>query len=71
MKSGSFYGHRTSNESVTISGIAFGITLCVEAQKLDASNLVLVLSLVPPTNVVNQTSVPFGTTKVCLVTAIG
>lgn len=65
--SGSFYGHAPTNESVTVSGTdTIGITLCAEAQKLDASNSTLVLRILPPMNVVNQTSFAYGTTKTCL-----
>jgi len=52
------------NESITVSGTdTYGVTACVEAQKLDASNSVLSLQA---SNVVNQTALPYGTTKICL-----
>jgi hypothetical protein len=43
VESGSFFGHTPTNESVTISGMdTFGVTLCVETSKLDASNSLLI-----------------------------
>jgi hypothetical protein len=65
--SGSFYGNAPADRSVTVSGTdAYGITLCTEAQKLDASNSTLVLRILPPADVMNQTSLAYGTTKACL-----
>jgi len=70
VQSGNFYGHGASNESVTVSGTdPYAITICVEAQKLDASNSLLVLRILP-TDVANQTSVPYGTTMSCLADVI-
>ena len=66
VQSGSFYGHGATNESATVSGIdTYAITICVEAQKLDSSNLMLVLKILP-TDVVNQTSLSYGTTMSCI-----
>ena len=68
---GNFYGHGSTNESIMVSGTdTYGITVCVEAQKLDASNSMLVLRIFPPTNVSNQTSLPYGTTESCLTDVI-
>ena len=70
VQSGSFYGHGATNESVTVSGIdTYAITICVEAQKLDASNSMLVLRILP-TDVMNQTSLLYGTTMSCLADVI-
>jgi hypothetical protein len=65
---GSFYGHDTANQSLTITGWTQGqaITVCAEAQKLDASGSTLVLRILPPVNVMNETSSVYGTTKTCL-----
>jgi len=69
VESGSFYGHSSTNESVTVRGTdSYGVTLCVEAQKLDASNSELALSVSGQVN--NQTSLAFGTAKVCVANVI-
>ena len=71
VESGSFYGHGPATQSVTVSGIdSYGITLCTEAQKLDASGSTLILRILPPVDVMNQTSLAFGTTKTCLADVI-
>ena len=65
-----FFGHGSTSESITVTGAdTYGITACDEARKLDASNSVLVLTL-QASNDVNQTAVPYGTTKTCLTYAI-
>lgn len=65
VKSGSFYGHGQGNTSVLVAGTSeVGTLLCAEAQKLDASNATLVLTLA--SGATNQTSTAYGTTKVCL-----
>jgi len=70
VQSGSFYGHGAANETATVSGTdPYAITICVEAQKLDGSNSMLVLRILP-TDVVNQTSLPYGTTMSCLADVI-
>jgi hypothetical protein len=70
VESGSFYGHGPANESVTVSGTtAVGTGICAEAQKLDASNSTLVVRILPP-NVMNQTSIAYGTAKACLIHGI-
>ena len=70
VQAGSFYGHGATNESVTVSGTdPYAITICVEAQKLDASNSMLVLRILP-TNVMNQTSLAYGTVESCLADVI-
>ncbi|MDG6906876.1 MAG: hypothetical protein JRN20_13935 [Nitrososphaerota archaeon] len=65
IESGSFFGHGPTNESITVSAVGSGITACVEAQKLDNSNSVLVLNLLTG-NAHNSTSLPFGTVKLCM-----
>jgi hypothetical protein len=71
VESGSFFGHTPANESVTVTGTdTSGITICAEAQKLDASNSTLVLRILPPINVMNQTVLAYGTTKACLADVI-
>jgi hypothetical protein len=71
VESGSFFGHTPANESVTVTGTdTSGITICAEAQKLDASNSTLVLRILPTINVMNQTSLAYGTTKACLADVI-
>jgi hypothetical protein len=71
--SGSFYGYAPGNNvSVTVGGITSSqrLTLCVEAQKLDASNnSTLMLDILPP-RVANQTSLAYGKTGACVVDAI-
>jgi hypothetical protein len=71
VESGSFYGHAPGNGPVTVTGWSASgeITLCAEAQKLDASNSTLVLTILP-TTVTNQTSLAYGTTKSCLADVI-
>ena len=68
VESGSFYGYVSGNQSVTVNGwtSSDGITICAEAQKLDPSNSTLVLMILPPVNVTNQTSSAYGSTKTCL-----
>jgi hypothetical protein len=69
VKSGNFYGHSPTNETVAVAGTsAIGTTLCAEAQKLDASNsTTLVLRIASSTN---QTSAAYGTTKICIANEI-
>ena len=70
IEAGNFFGHGSTNESITVSGTdTSGVTACVEAQKLDASSSVLILKL-PTSNTVNQTSLPYGTAKLCMAYAI-
>ena len=70
VQSGNFYGHGATNETITVSGTdTYGITACVQAQKLDASNAVLILKL-PPSNSMNQTALPYGTVRLCVAQAI-
>ncbi|MGA2876427.1 MAG: hypothetical protein ABSE82_12915, partial [Nitrososphaerales archaeon] len=65
-ETGNFFGHGQANESITISATdSSGITTCVEAQKLDASNSILALQILPA-HVANQTALPYGTTKGCV-----
>jgi hypothetical protein len=42
-----------------------GVSACVEAYKLDSSNSILKVNLQTAQNS-NQTSLPYGTAKVCL-----
>ena len=64
--SGSFYGHGTGNKSIAVAGISeYGTTICAQAEKLDASNATLVLRILPA-NVMNQTSITYGTTEACI-----
>jgi hypothetical protein len=64
--SGSFYGNNTVSKTFNVSGTTdFGITVCAEAQKLDSSTSTLTVSILP-TNVTNQTSAAYGTTKTCV-----
>ena len=67
-QSGSFYGHGPASESVRVSGpVSFTIaTLCINAEKLDASSSTLILRINPPSNVANQTALPYGVVKVCV-----
>jgi hypothetical protein len=69
IESGNFFGHGFGwNSSVTVSGIdEYGVTACAEAQKLDSSNATLGLIL---QGNANMTSLPYGTTKVCITYAI-
>lgn len=70
VESGSFYGHGPANESFTVSGsTAIGTGACAQAQKLDASNSTLVVRILP-SNVMNQTSLAYGTAKTCIVRVI-
>src|SRR5579872_5560320 len=70
INSGNFFGHNPTNESIEFSGnetllVDYGYTTCIVAQKLDASNSSLVLSL-SPSNSNNQTFMPYGTASVCI-----
>lgn len=66
--SGSFYGHAFANETVTVAGVStVGTSICAEAQKLDASNSTLVLSIASSSN---QTSIAYGRTQVCVANVI-
>ena len=61
---GNFYGRTSANETTTVAGVsAIGTVICAEAQKLDASSSALVLSIASSSN---QTSVAYGTTRVCV-----
>ena len=69
-ESGSFYGLAPKNESVVFAGtLTFGTTFCVTAQKLDASNAMLIVRILP-SEATNQTSVAYGTASACIETAI-
>jgi len=69
--SGGFYGHGTGSKSIAVAGISeYGTTICAQAEKLDASNSTLLLRILPP-NVMNQTSLAYGTTETCLAHVIG
>jgi hypothetical protein len=64
--SGNFYGHGSTSESITVSGTdSNGVTACIEAQKLDSSNAVLSVNL-QASNANNQTSLPYGSVKLCV-----
>ena len=66
VESGNFFGHGLTSESITLSGTdTVGITACVEAQKLDASSSAIIVTLGSSADS-NQTSLPYGTAKVCL-----
>ena len=66
-QSGSFYGHGPASETVRVSGPVSSIaTLCIHAEKLDASSSILILRINPPSNVANQTALPYGVVKVCV-----
>jgi hypothetical protein len=68
VESGSFYGHGPANESVTVSGTdVIGTLICSQAQKLDSSNSTLVLRIA---SAINQTSLAYGTAKVCVADVI-
>jgi hypothetical protein len=68
--SGSFYGNTTGSKTINVSGTTdYGITVCVEAQKLDSSASTLAVSILPP-NVTNQTSSAYGTAKACIADVI-
>jgi len=65
---GSFYGHTSTNETVTVAGVTTsGTSICAQAQRLDASSSTLVLSIASSSN---QTSVAYGTTRVCVANVI-
>lgn len=68
VESGSFYGHTDTSESVTVTGWTDSqqVSLCAEAQKLDSSSSTLVIGILPPVNVTNETSLAYGTAKICL-----
>lgn len=59
---GSYDGSGFNSRNVTVGGQANGWTLCAQAQKSDASGLVLILQV---SGAGNQTSLPFGTTSAC------
>lgn len=64
--SGSFFGNGADNKTVTVEGWSdYGVTICVQAQKLDSSNAMLNVSILPP-HVNNQTSLAFGTAESCV-----
>jgi len=66
-QSGSFYGHGPASETIRVSGPVSSIaTLCIHAEKLDASSSTLILRINPPSNVANQTALPYGVVKVCV-----
>lgn len=69
IESGNFFGHGFGwNSSIIVSGIdTYGVTACAEAQKLDSSNATIGLIL---QGNANMTSLPYGTTKVCITYAI-
>lgn len=70
IQSGSFYGDGSLNESIVIRANASelsssGITTCMQAEKLDASSSLLVLSL-PSSNSKNETFVAYGVVSLCV-----
>ncbi|MBI3859719.1 MAG: hypothetical protein HY296_05730 [Thaumarchaeota archaeon] len=70
--SGSFYGHGPAFESVRVAGpVLQGGSLCVSAEKLDSTSSRLILVVNPPSNVSNQTSLPYGVVRVCVGETIG
>jgi hypothetical protein len=59
---GSFNGTGTFSKSITLSGLNNqGLTLCANAQKLDASTSTLVLTITGQ----NETSLPYGSVSYC------
>jgi len=68
LQSGEFFGHGPSSELVNVAGTStIGTAVCVEAQKLDATNTTLTLSIASATN---QTSIAYGSTTVCIAEVI-
>ncbi len=68
--SGEFYGNSTGSEAVNVSGTTeYGITFCVEAQKLDPSTSTLVVTIINGGSS-NQTSLAYGTAKACVANVI-
>jgi len=67
-EAGTFYGHAIGSQTFTITGWTQGqaITVCAEAQKLDSSSSTLILRILPPTNVMNETSSAYGTARTCI-----
>ncbi len=69
--SGSFFGDSPGARTVSITGWSdLGNSLCAQAQKLDASNSTLSVTILPPL-VSNQTSAAYGTTQTCISDFIG
>jgi hypothetical protein len=63
---GDFVGTGFGGKNVTLSGPnTTGVTLCVQAQKLDSSSSVMTLSIEPRVNS-NSTSLPMGITNLCV-----
>src|SRR2546422_11626702 len=71
-QSGSFYGHGPASESVRVTGpVSWIATFCIHAEKLDASSSALVIRINSPSNVANQTALPYGVVKLCVAEQIG
>jgi hypothetical protein len=60
--SGSYIGSMSDSWNINVTGSSNGWTLCAQAQKLDASNFTLVLSI---GGADNETSLPYGSTSTC------
>jgi hypothetical protein len=60
--SGSYNGTGFYSMPITLSGLSDnGLTLCAQAQKLDASNSILILTVTGS----NETALPYGSTSYC------